>query len=120
MTSYISRIKRLRIVITPGKPVYDGGKKVGDIRGVYAQFESGKYETNDKKIIEVLDNMPTFGKLFFKENGGAQAKTETKTDFDVLTKKELLAMAADKGIAVPDNAKKDEIINLINSAGSAE
>ncbi len=117
MTSFHSPIKNLKIVVKSGTPVYEGGVKIGDRPGKYAQFVNGVFETNDKEIINHLMKMPTFGFDFFK---GDKKETENQSNvsnenLQTKTKTELLAMANDKGIAVNKDASKEEIINLLKA-----
>ena len=38
MTKFNSHIKSLKIVLKPAMPIFEGGTKVGDTPGEYAQF----------------------------------------------------------------------------------
>ena len=60
MAKYNSHIKKLRIVLKPAMPVYEGGVKVSDQPGEYAQFEDGQFESKDEAIIEKLESLGTF------------------------------------------------------------
>jgi hypothetical protein len=115
MTKYISHIKNLRIVITPGSPIYKDGQKVGDLMGKYAQFSGGMFETDDQEIIDKLNSLPTLGIDFnIDSEETAPAKQEAiEGDFTTLTKPQLLAKAAEIGLTVPKDAKKEDIVALL-------
>lgn len=118
MKVYLSRIKHLRIVIKPGTSIYEGGVRVGDKPGEYATFVEGKFETEDKAVIKKLESLPTFGFDFYAEEKNKNDDQGNGNDGDELeskTKKELLAIAEEKGLEVDGSSTKEEIINLLKS-----
>ena len=112
-----SHIKSLRIVLKPAQPIFEGGLKVGDTQGKYAQFVEGKFETKDEETIEKLKSLPTFNVDFWEvtdeasESKDDQPKAEG--DLTKLTKKELQAMATEKGIDLDGSETKDRLIELL-------
>lgn len=117
MAKFNSHIKSLRIVLKPAMPVYEGGIKVNDAPGKYAQFVDGQFETNDEKVIEKLESLPTFNVDFWKVTDGEQQQTQAPTvdgDLTKLTKKELQTLAAEKGIELDGSETKDRIVELIH------
>jgi hypothetical protein len=116
MAKYNSHIKSLRIVLKPAMPVYEGGVKVGDNTGRYAQFVDGQFETKDEKDIEKLESLSTFNVDFFKASEENAEKTEAPTvdgDLQKLTKKELQALAAEKEIVLDGTETKDRLLELL-------
>lgn len=90
MAIYNSHIKDLKIVLKPAQPIFEGGLRVGDKSGQYAQFSGGRFETKDKDVIEKLEGLSTFNVDFWKvekeekpedtkPNGGYQG---TPLDFE--------------------------------------
>ena len=116
MTIFNSHIRNLRIVLKPATPVYEGGLKVGDKPGQYAQFVEGKFETDDETVITKLEGLSTFGVDFWKASGTEAENEPSKVDDDLqkLTKKELQAKATEKGIALDGSETKDRLIELID------
>lgn len=118
MAKFNSHIKSLRIVLKPAQPVFEGGLKVGDTPGKYAQFAEGKFETKDEEIIEKLKSLPTFNVDFWEVDESAGEKTDDQPkaegDLTKLTKKELQAMATEKGIDLDGSETKDRLIELLN------
>ena len=118
MAKFNSHIKSLRIVLKPSQPKFEGGLKVGDTPGEYAQFTNGQFETNDEKIIEKLTGLPTFGVDFFKVEESDQKEPSTvdgdsDNDLQKLTKKELQSLATEKGIELEGTETKDRLIELL-------
>ena len=118
MAKFNSHIKSLRIVLKPSQPKFEGGLKVGDTPGEYAQFTNGQFETNDEKIIEKLKGLPTFGVDFFKVEESDQKEPSTvdgdsDNDLQKLTKKELQSLATEKGIELDGTETKDRLIELL-------
>jgi hypothetical protein len=116
MAKFNSHIKSLRIVLKPAMPVYEGGIKVGDNTGRYAQFVDGQFETKDEKDIEKLESLSTFNVDFFKASEEDAEKTQAPTvdgDLQKLTKKELQALAAEKEIALDGTETKDRLLELL-------
>lgn len=119
MAKFNSHIKSLKIVLKPAMPVYEGGLKVGDNAGQYALFVDGQFETKDEKVIEKLESLPTFGIDFWRASdeeaaaGDANQPTVEGNDLTKLTKKELQAMAAEKGIELDGSETKDRLLELL-------
>lgn len=116
MAKFNSHIKSLRIVLKPAMPVYEGGIKVGDNTGRYAQFVDGQFETKDEKDIEKLESLSTFNVDFFKTSEEDAEKTQSPTvdgDLQKLTKKELQALAAEKEIVLDGSETKDRLLELL-------
>jgi len=70
----------------------------------------------DKNIINATEKAynvvyKTQGYIPYKEV--EEKKEEVKKDISKMNKDELTKIATEKGIEVPENAKKDDIINLI-------
>lgn len=120
MAKFNSHIKSLKIVLKPAMPVYEGGLKVGDAPGQYAQFVDGKFETEDEKVIEKLESLQTFGVDFWKASEESEQKESSTVDEDSdnnnlqkLTKKELQSLATEKGIELDGTETKDRLIELL-------
>ena len=100
MAKFNSHIKKLKIVLKPAMPIFEGGLKVGDKPGVYALFEDGQFETQDEEVIQQLEELGTF-KIDFWRVSDESSPTEDTTvdkDFVKLTKKELQTLAKEKGV----------------------
>lgn len=122
MTLFNSHIKTLRIVLTPSRPIYEQGVRLGDTQGKYIQFENSRFQTDDKEVIEKLEKLPTFGVDFWRVSGeSAQATPQnespqkTESDLESLTKAELLALAKEKKIEVDEGLTKSEIIERLKT-----
>ena len=117
MTKYNSHIKSLRIVIKPAMPKFEGGTKVGDVPGKYAQFVDGKFETQDEEIIAKLESLSTFNVDFWKASEESEQnkdkEPEADGDLQKRTKKELQVMAQEKGIELDGSETKDSLIALL-------
>lgn len=102
MAKYNSHIKKLRIVLKPAMPVYEGGVKVSDQPGEYAQFEDGQFESKDEAIIEKLESLGTFKIDFWRVSDDASPTEDTTVDKDLskMTKKELQSLATEKSVEV--------------------
>ncbi len=90
--------------------------KVGDVAGKYAQFVDGQFETNDEEVIAKLESLPTFGVDFWKASDEQQQESnepEVDGDLQKHTKKELQAMAEEKGIELDGSETKDRLIELL-------
>jgi len=142
MATFRTRIYRpggnhLRITLSPATSVYEGGVKVGDKPGVHVEFTNGEFVTDDKKVIERLRSLPTFGRDFHevtdedlkaeqKQNASKKASDETGNDagdqndpraeLEKLTKQELQNLAEKRGVTLDANLKKAEIIDAILNA----
>ncbi len=122
MVTYNSHIKNLRVALTPAKPIFEGGIKVGDTLGKHAQFVGGQFQTNDKESIEKLEKLSTFGVDFWKVSDEPAQTTpkdrsqqNKESDLESLTKAELLALAKEKKIEVDEGLNKAEIIERIKT-----
>ena len=115
MAKFNSHIKNLKIVLKPAMPVYEGGLKVGDSAGQYALFVNGQFETEDEKVIEKLESLPTFSVDFWKTSDEETQTNEPEVGGDLQkhTKKELQAMAEEKGIELDGSETKDRLIELL-------
>ena len=119
MTKFNSHIKSLKIVLKPAMPIFEGGQKVADAPGKYAQFSDGQFQTDDKEIIERLEKLPTFGVDFWKASEKPDQEESHKVDEDSdsnlekLTKKELQSLATEKGIDLDGTETKDRLIELL-------
>ena len=116
MAKFNSHIKSLKIVLKPAMPTFEGGTKVGDVPGKYALFVDGKFETQDEEIIEKLESLQTFNVDFWKVDESEQSKEkepEVDGDLQKHTKKELQALAEEKGIELDGSETKDRLIELL-------
>ena len=116
MTKFNSHIKSLKIVLKPAMPTFEGGTKVGDVPGKYALFVDGQFETQDEEIIEKLESLQTFNVDFWKVDESEQSKDkepEVDGDLQKHTKKELQALAEEKGIELDGSETKDRLIELL-------
>ena len=115
MTKFNSHIKSLKIVLKPAMPTFEGGTKVGDVPGKYALFVDGQFETEDKEIIEKLESLQTFNVDFWKASDEPEKTKEPEVDGDLQkhTKKELQALATEKGIELDGSETKDHLIELL-------
>lgn len=118
MTTFNSHIKTLRIVLTPSRPVYEQGVRLGDTQGKYAKFENGRFQTDDKEIIEKLEKLPNFGVDFWKASDEpAQPQepeqTQQESDIESLTKTQLLEVAKKREIEVDEKLNRQEILDLL-------
>ena len=115
MAKYNSHIKRLRIVLKPAMPVFEGGVKVSDQPGEYAQFEDGQFETQDEAVIEKLESLGTFKIDFWRVSEESSPTEDTTVDKDLakLTKKELQTLAKDKSVEVDGTESKERLIELL-------
>ena len=122
MTLFNSRIKTLRIVLTPSRPIFEQGVRLGDTQGKYVQFENGRFQTDDKEVIEKLEKLPTFGVDFWRISEEPAQTTpkdksqqNTESDLGSLTKAELLALAKEKKIEVDEGLTRPEIIERLKT-----
>ncbi len=115
MTKFNSHIKSLKIVLKPAMPIFEGGQKIADAPGQYAQFTDGQFETQDEAIIAKLEKLPTFGVDFWKASDEPEKTKEPEVDGDLQkhTKKELQALAEEKGIELDGSETKDRLIELL-------
>lgn len=118
MSLFNSHIKNLRIVVTPSRPIYEQGVRLGDTQGKYIQFENGRFQTDDKEIIEKVKKLPTFGIDFWMvedkpESKEDEQKEPLESEFESQTRQELLQIAKDKGLEVDSKATKKELLELL-------
>ncbi len=112
----------LRIVLEPGKPLFEGGIKVGDRPGRYADFVNGEFVTENEADIEKLRSLPNFGSDFVELTGEDESVSSGKGNepeapkLEKLTKSQLLAFAKEKGVEVDETLTKAQIIERINVA----
>ena len=117
MTLFNSHIQKLRIVLTPAKPVFEAGVRVGDTPGKYAQFVGGRFQTNDEKVIKKLESLKTFGVDFYRVSDEEPAQEPEKQpeqpNLESLTRPELVALAKERNIEVDDKLSPEEIRELL-------
>ncbi len=109
--------------MTPSRPIYEQGVRLGDTQGKYIQFENGRFQTGDKEIVEKLEKLPTFGVDFWRVSGESAQTTlknespqKTESDLGALTKQELIELAKSKNIEVDEGLTKAEIIERLKPA----
>ena len=117
MAKFNSHIKALKIVLKPAMPIFEGGTKVADAPGKYAQFVDGQFESKDEEVIAKLESLPTFNVDFWKVDESEQSKDDKEPEVDgdlqKHTKKELQALAEEKGIELDGSETKDRLIELL-------
>ena len=106
--------------MTPSRPIYEQGVRLGDTQGKYAQFENGRFQTDDQETIERLEKHSTFGVDFWKvsdEPAKPQAsKTTQEPDLESLTKTQLLEIAKERKIEVDVGLNRPELIERLKTA----
>lgn len=117
MAKFNSHIKKLRIVLKPATPIFEGGLKVGDQPGVYAQFEDGQFETQNEEVTKQLEELNTFKVDFWRVSDESSPTEDTTVDKDFvkLTKKELQSLAKEKGVEVDGTETKERLIELVQN-----
>lgn len=119
MTLFNSRIKILRIVLTPSRPIFEQGVRLGDTQGKYVQFENGRFQTDDKETIEKLEKLPTFGVDFWKVSDEPakpqESQTNQEANLESLTKTQLLGLAKEREIEVDAGLSRPEIIERLKT-----
>jgi len=117
MAKFNSHIKRLRIVLKPATPIFEGGLKIGDQPGIYATFEDGQFETKDGELVKQLEELDTFKIDFWRVSDESSPVEDTTVDKDFvrLTKKELQTLAKDKGVEVDGTETKERLIELVSN-----
>lgn len=115
MAKFNSHIKSLRIVLKPATPIFEGGLKVGDNPGEYAQFADGQFETQNEDHIAKLESLSTFGIDFWKVSEESTPIDPPTVDGELqkLTKKELQTLAAEKNVELDGTETKDRLIELL-------
>jgi len=108
--------------LTPSRPIYEQGVRLGDTQGKYIQFENSRFQTDDKEVIEKLEKLPTFGVDFWRVSGEPtqagqkdESQHNTESDLESLTKAELFALAKEKKIEVDEGLTKAEIIERLKT-----
>ena len=108
--------------MTPSRPIFEQGVRLGDTQGKYVQFENGRFQTDDKEVVEKLEKLPTFGVDFWRvpeepaqTTPKAESQQNTESDLESLTKAELLALAKEKKIEVEEGLPKAEIIERLKT-----
>ncbi len=117
MAKFNSHIKRLKIVLKPATPIFEGGLKIGDKPGVYATFEDGQFETKDEELINQLEGLDTFKIDFWRVSDESSPVEDTTVDKDFvkLTKKELQSLAKEKGVEVDGTETKERLVELLTN-----
>jgi len=120
MTLFNSHIKTLRIVLTPSRPIYEQGVRLGDTQGKYVQFENGRFQTDDKEVVEKLEKLPNSGVDFWKvaneQSRPQESQTQNETDLESLTKVQLLELAKARNVEVEDGLNRPQIIERLKEA----
>ena len=65
-TSIVGRGGNLKIVIKSPESIYEQGRRVGVLKGKYADFKGGIFETSDIETIEKLRNHKAYGREFYE------------------------------------------------------
>jgi len=119
MTLFNSHIKTLRITITASRPIYEQGVRLGDTQGEYAKFENGRFQADDKRVVEKLEKHPGFGIKFWKVSDGeskpAASAAGSEADLESFTKVQLLELAKKRNIEVEDGLGKPELIERLKA-----
>lgn len=119
MTLFNSHIKTLRIVLTPSRPIYEQGVRLGDTQGKYVQFENSRFQTDDKEVIEKLEKLPNFGVDFWKVSDEPtkpkEPQAQNESDLESLTKVQLHEIAKQRNIEVEDGLSKAELIERLKA-----
>jgi hypothetical protein len=110
----------LRIVLQAAMPIFEGGQRVGDRPGRYADFANGEYVTDNQADIEKLRSLPGYGVDFTevsdKEVAQAVASTPTSSvtdDLTAMTKPQIVEWAKAKGIEVDASLTKPQMIEAL-------
>lgn len=105
--------------MTPSRPIYEQGVRLGDTQGKYVKFENGRFQTDDKEVIEKLEKLPTFGVDFWKVSEEPakprESQTHQEVDLESLTKTQLLEIAKERKIEVDAGLAKPEIIERLKT-----
>lgn len=115
MAKFNSHIKSLRIVLKPAQPIFEGGLKVGDTPGEYAQFADGQFETANEEHVSKLEGLSTYGIDFWKVSEESTPIDPPTVDGELqkLTKKELQTLAGEKNVELDGSETKDRLIELL-------
>lgn len=102
--------------MTPSRPIYEQGVRLGDTQGKYVQFENGRFHTDDKETIEKLQKLPTFGVDFWRvSDEPAKPQANQEPDLESMTKVQLLELAKQRNIEVEDGLNKPELIERLKA-----
>ena len=117
-TSIVGRGGNLKIVIKSPESIYEQGRRVGVLKGKYADFKGGIFETSDIETIEKLRNHKAYGREFYEipkdEEREEVVIQSPKKNFSKMTRPELKALANENGIEVKEDMTKDQIIKLLS------
>ena len=115
MTKFNSHIKSLKIVLKPAMPIFEGGQKVADALGEYAQFADGQFETTNEEHVSKLEGLSTYGIDFWKVSEESTPIDPPTVDGELqkLTKKELQTLAGEKNVELDGSETKDRLIELL-------
>lgn len=127
MTKFVTKIFKpsaghLRIVLQSAMPIYEGGQRVGDKPGRYADFVNGVFETDNEADIEKLRSLPTFGVDFYEVGTGetgtkaeAQQPSAGSDALSGMTKPQLLTYAKEQGVEVDASLTKPQLIERLTA-----
>lgn len=116
-TSIVGRGGNLKIVIKSPESIYEQGRRVGVLKGKYADFKGGIFETSDIETIEKLRNHKAYGREFYeipKDEVKEEVVVTPKKNLTRMTRPELKALANENGIEVKEDMTKDQIIKLLS------
>ena len=116
-TSIVGRGGNLKIVIKSPESIYEQGRRVGVLKGKYADFKGGIFETSDIETIEKLRNHKAYGREFYeipKDEEREEVVVTPKKNFNRITRPELKALANENGIEVKEDMTKSQIIKLLS------
>jgi len=115
-TSIVGRGGNLKIVIKSPESIYEQGRRVGVLKGKYADFKGGIFETSDIETIEKLRNHKAYGRDFYEipqDEEREEVVVTPKKNFNRMTRPELKALANENGIEVKEDMTKSQIIDLL-------
>jgi signal peptidase I len=75
---FISKFSHYRIGLIPDRYTVDQFQRRILVRGKSAQFEDGKFETNDKDTIKLLTESPYYGNYFWSPENKAKVTEEAR------------------------------------------
>ncbi len=116
-TSIVGRGGNLKIVIKSPESIYEQGRRVGVLKGKYADFKGGIFETSDIETIEKLRNHKAYGREFYEipqDEVKEEVVVTPKKNLTRMTRPELKALAKENGIEVKEDMTKDQIIKLLS------
>ena len=115
-TSIVGRGGNLKIVIKSPESIYEQGRRVGVLKGKYADFKGGIFETSDIETIEKLRNHKAYERDFYEipqDEEREEVVVTPKKNFNRMTRPELKALANENGIKVKEDMTKSQIIDLL-------